>query len=133
MSEPLESTEIFFWAFFVGLLVAVGLLISLLTSCATADPPTMTRGCTINLREVCRYVLDHSDVVSTQDGLQVTREGLENLSSRHVELLVPAFSGAQLRCVVDVGMARITDAHISSGPSINAADVAWVRNHGLCQ
>jgi hypothetical protein len=114
-------------------LALIGALV--FTGCATADPTTMTQdGCTVNLKEICRYVLDHSEVVSTQDGLQLTRERLENLPSRDVELLVPAVSGAQLRCVVDVGMARITDAHISEGGfALNDADVAWVRSKGLCQ
>jgi hypothetical protein len=39
-------------------------------------------------------------------------------------------SGTQLRCVFDTETARATDAHLSSGPSLNDTDMEHVRKDG---
>jgi hypothetical protein len=109
-------------------------LVLILSGCAvSADPPAQVTkdGCTLDLKKACQYVLDKATVVSTQDGLPLTRQRFENISVRHVEVLVPFMSsGTQLRCVFDTETARATDAHLSSGPSLNDTDMEHVRKDG---
>jgi hypothetical protein len=135
MSEPLNSGEIFFWVFFVSLLILGVFLISLLTSCSTADPPIVKDGCAVNLKKVCQYVVDSGEVVSTQDGMRLDRQRMQNISVRHVEVLVPfrRGSGTLLRCVIDTQTARVTDAGIASGPQFNDTDIQHLRQNNLCQ
>jgi hypothetical protein len=89
----------------------------------------------VDLKKVCQYVFDSGGVTSTQDGLQINRQRSENISVRHIEVLVPFShgSGAQLRCVIDTQAARLTDAHVSEGPALNDADMEHIRQKGLCQ
>jgi len=102
---------------------------------ATTDPPQVTSdNCTLNLKKTRQYIFDKGNVVSTQDGLQLTRQRLENISLRHVEVLVPFMSsGTQLWCAFDTQTERATDAHLSSGLILNHTDIQQVRADGLCQ
>ena len=107
-----------------------------LVACAAADPPQVTNnGCEVDLRKVCQYALDSGTIVSTGDGIHLDRQRLENISVRHIEVLVPfnRGSGTLLRCVVDTQSARVTDAHVSDGPQLNDADIAHIREKELCR
>jgi hypothetical protein len=113
-------------------LALIGALV--FTGCATADPPTMAKdGCTVNLRQVCEYLLDNNRIVSSDDGVTLDKQRMQNMSVRHVEVMAQSFSGAQLRCVIDRQTARATYGRISSGPQLTDADAAWARSKGLCQ
>jgi len=121
-------------------LSAIALTGALLYGCATtADPPITKDGCALNLRHVCQYVVDdgleHGTLAdSGGTGLQLDRQRLQNLSVRHLEVIVPFRhgSGTLLRCVVDSQSARVTDAGIASGPQFNDADIEHLRQAGLC-
>jgi hypothetical protein len=119
------------------LAAAVTLAATLLWGCATADPPTIQNGCAVDLRKLCQSIidenLDQGGLITSVDGVQLSRQRLQNVSVRHMEFLFPSHGGAQLRCVVDTQTARVSDGHISSGPQLSDADLAWVREKGLCQ
>jgi len=120
-------------------LSAIVLTGALLIGCATADPPVVKDGCAVNLNHVCQYVVDwgleHGTLAEEGGtGLQLDRQRLQNLSVRHLEVIVPFThgSGTLLRCVVDSQTARVTDAGIASGPQFNDADIEHLRQNGLC-
>jgi hypothetical protein len=111
----------------------VALAVALFVGCATTDPPTVINGCAIDAKKACTWMLDNDQIVS-EDGLTLTRQRMQNISVRHIEVVAwSAASGAQLRCVVDSQNARISDGHLSGGPQLNDADIAWFREKGLCQ
>jgi hypothetical protein len=116
---------------FIGALVFAG--------CATADPPTVKDGCAVDLKKVCQWSVDkgleQGSAVAFSDGQHLDRQRLQNLSVRHLEMVVPFRhgSGTLLRCVVDSQTARVTDAGIASGPQFNDADMEHLRQNGLCQ
>jgi hypothetical protein len=139
MSEPVDSAQIFLWVLLISLFVVIAFLISVLTGCATADPPIGKDGCAVNLKHVCQYVVDYSLEHGTLGeaggtGEQLERQRLQNVSVRHLEIIVPFRhgSGTLLRCVVDSQTARVTDAGIASGPQFNDADIEHLRHAGLC-
>jgi hypothetical protein len=116
----------------LSLLALIGALV--VTGCATADPPLISKdGCTVDLRKVCQYLLDNNRIVSSGDGVTLDKQRMQNMSVRHVEVTMRSYGGAQLRCVVDSQTARATDGHISDGPQLNDADAAWARSKELCQ
>jgi len=124
--------------------IAIGLSVivlagALLYGCATADPPVVKDGCAVDLKHVCQWSVDwgleHGTLAdSGGTGLQLDRQRLQNLSVRHLEVIVPFThgSGTLLRCVVDSQTARVTDAGIASGPQFNDADIEHLRQAGLC-
>jgi len=119
-------------------LVVGSMLLLAVVGCATAAPTTVKDGCAVNLKKVCQFIiddqLDKGGFVATDDGQHLDRQRLQNISVRHFEMLIPwRGTGAQLRCVLDTQTARVTDGHISEGPQLNDADIAWVRQNGLCQ
>ena len=61
--------------------IAMLFLCAARSACATTDSPQFSKdGCTVDLKKVCQYVFDRGGVASTQDGLQLNRERLENIS-----------------------------------------------------
>jgi hypothetical protein len=127
----------------ISIVVSVLLLLVplLLVGCATtADPPIVKDGCAVNLQHICQYTVDWSLEHGTLaegggTGVQLDRQRLQNMSVRHVEVIIPFRhgSGTLLRCVVDSQSARVTDAGIASGPQFNDADIEHLRQAGLCQ
>jgi hypothetical protein len=116
--------------------MAASLLLSamLLGACAAADPSAQfsERGCTVDLKKVCQYLIDQPEFTLNQE--QFDHQRLENLSVRHVSMEVPwSVSGSMLTCMVDTQTARVTDAHIAEGPTLNDANITWVRANGLCR
>ena len=111
---------------------------TLLGACVATDPPLVKDGCAVDLKKVCQSIIDENlengGLVAFSDGMRLDRQRLQNLSIRHLEILTPSRrSGAQLRCVVDTQSARVTDASISTGPELNDAEIASLREKGLCQ
>jgi hypothetical protein len=123
-----------FLGFAIGLCLVV-LATALLYGCATADPPEVNQdrmqagleeGVSVGVRQ------PHNRVYAGWS--TGARQRFENISVRHVEMLVSfTSSGTQLRCVFDTQTARATDGHISDGPALNDADIQRVRDKGLCQ
>jgi hypothetical protein len=120
-------------------IILIGVLA--LHGCATADPPVVKDGCAVNLKHVCQYAVDysleHGGTLGEAGGTgeQLDRQRLQNVSVRHLEIIVPFRhgSGTLLRCVVDTQTARVTDAGVASGPQFNDADIEHLRQNGLCQ
>lgn len=110
----------------------IGLLA--LAGCATADPPPVVNACQLDLKKACQNIMDNGHIVSTDDGITLTHQRLQNISVRHLEVMGPYFGG-QLRCIVDTQTARVTDAHLSSGPQpqLNDAEIASMRQKGMCE
>lgn len=125
-------------AFAIGLSLAA-LASALLYGCATTDPPMVQDGCKVDLKKVCQYVvdqnLDSGGLVAFSDGQHLDRQRLQNISVRHLELLVPfnRGSGALLHCVVDTQTARVTDGGMADGPALNDVDIEHIREKELCQ
>jgi hypothetical protein len=127
------------WSLIFGIACGVSaltLIAAIIIGCATADPATVSKnGCAVDLKRVCQYVVDSGEVISTQDGVRIDRQRLQNLSVRHLEVLVPFRhgSGTLLRCVVDSQSGRVSQAGIAEGPQFNDADMEHLRQAGLCQ
>ena len=107
----------------------------LLSACATADPPAIPNdGCDINLKKVCQNLLDTGQVVSSQDGLPLTHDRLQNAPLRHMELVVPwQVSHAMLRCVFDTQSGRVTDGQVAQGPQFTDVNFEWAKRNGYCK
>src|SRR5215831_7620997 len=114
-------------------------VVGIMAGCATADPPVVKDGCSVDLKKVCQYTVDWSlkdgGLLAFSDGQHLDRQRMQNISVRHLEINIPFRhgSGTLLRCVVDSQTARVTDAGIASGPQFNDVDIEHLRQSGLCQ
>ena len=106
-----------------------------LSACASADPPTVPKdGCDIDLRKVCQSIIDSGSMVSSEDGLTLDRQRLQNAAVRHMELVVPwQVSHATLRCVFDTQSGRVTDGKVAEGPQFTDVNFEWAKRNGYCK
>src|SRR5262249_14379574 len=130
-----KLTLTFVIAHSLSALALIGALV--FTGCATADPPIVKDGCAVDLKHVCQWAVDwgleHGTLAEGGGtGEQLDRQRLQNISVRHLEIIVPFRhgSGTLLRCVIDSQTARVTDAGIASGPQFNDVDIEHLRQSG---
>jgi len=123
-----------------SLTVGLMALAVLCTGCASNQAPAASTGtsggCEIDAMKVCQAVREQP-VVENSTGLTAdARRREQNAPATAWETLwypVPNGHTLQVQCLINTEHSTVVHASFLKGPTLNDADFAFLREHGLCK